>query len=185
MSLFASAFESGSAAGPSTSFATSFPTSHSGKTSGKRRRLSGAADSKNDPLRSAQQNLEKLMKDVDTGRSGNRLQEKEGREGMGSMPAKKKNKGRAEREREKEKALGASFVPQPRQRGPKQEKEVKSPKGKEQVGGTPKGKKEKKDKAHKVEIPVPPSPSAKEVETDGLTSMQKGMKSKLEGARFR
>jgi len=185
MSLFASAFESGNTAGPS----TLFPTSHSGKTAQKRKRPSGAGDENDGQLRSAQQNLERLMKNIDGGDGGKSLNAKEGREGMGMQPKKKKNKGKAERLQAKEKELGVSLKQNKEPKRPKEqrmaEQAMKSPRGRDQASGTPNGKKEKKSKAHAVEIPVPASPAVKEEETSGLTSLQKGMKSKLEGARFR
>lgn len=185
MSLFASAFESGITAGPS----TAYHASQSGKNSHKRKRPSGAGDSKgnDDQLHSAQKNLERLMKNIDDGPSVKKANKKEGREGMGVMPPKKKNKGRAERLQAKEKALG---VPLNKQLHPKSEQKERSGSerlmdGRETAQTTPRGKKEKKQKPHAVEIPLPPSPAVKEEDTAGLTSMQKGMRSKLEGARFR
>lgn len=48
-----------------------------------------------------------------------------------------------------------------------------------------KADKKKKQKQKQKEIPLPPIPASKEDDSAGLTSLQKGMKSKLEGARFR
>ena len=109
---------------------------------------------------------------------------KEGRESMG-LPAKK--------QKVKEVKSSSSFDPKdtisPRQKQKKAEQSPKMDKGSKMTkveakeSSTPvKGKKEKK---RAVEIPIPPSPAANEEDTAGLTSLQKGMKAKLEGARFR
>lgn len=185
MSLFASAFETGVTAGPSTSFAAS----QSGKNKNKRKRPShgGAnAASSDDQLRAAQKNLEKLMKSIDSSDVGRKEIEKVGRESMGLQSKKQKAKEKGATPERK----GVTNAQSPLSK--KQKKGGEGVKGKaegrptksEEIS-TPQSKKEKEKKKKVVEIPLPPSPAVKEEDTAGLTSMQKGMKAKLEGARFR
>lgn len=191
MSLFASAFETGTTAGPSTS--------NAGKSSHKRKRPSnaGVIDHKSDDqLRAAQKNLEKLMKSVESGSSDKRDTPRLGRDGInekersGVISQKKQKKGlEGDEKRYVAGGLGSSTSPavKKRKNDVKHTEPPTTHKLSHQGGSTPSvgvtgDKKKKKQKT--VEIPLPPSP-AKEEDSAGLTSMQKGMKSKLEGARFR
>lgn len=194
MSLFASSFETGITAGPSTSLGQA----GSGKKNNKRKRPSNTAGPANndDQLRAAQKNLEKLMKAVE----GGGLDDKPKRDGGHSSVKKPKQSATPQKQ---------SMTPDKRSKQPqssgkanpgKKERQKSdaglsstSKKGESMLqatstqgeNGTPMSKKEKKKAKHAVEIPVPPSPAVKDEDAAGLTSMQKGMKSKLEGARFR
>ena len=192
MSLFTSAFETGTTAGPSSSLSQ---TGGGGKNNNKRKRPSnaGATPNSDEQLRAAQKNLEKLMKAVETGGSVGKAakEEKYGRDEMGLpakkqkqkdgkrhddrssvppvSPAKKRNPGKKER-------LGALAKASPNSHSAGRQ---------EASGSLPLSKKEKKKAKQAVEVPLPPSPAVKGEDAAGLTSLQKGMKSKLEGARFR
>lgn len=195
MSLFASSFESGTTAGPSSLLGQGGGGS---KNNNKRKRPSNAAAPANsdDQLRAAQKNLEKLMKAVETGGPVGKppKEPKYGSDEMG-LPAKKQKQQKQQqkdgkRHDDRSAAPGAT---KKRNLGKRERLEAlakASPSTSAQMkqqdpASVPLSKKEKKKAKQAVEIPLPPSPAVKGEDAAGLTSLQKGMKSKLEGARFR
>ncbi|WOO77324.1 Ribosomal RNA-processing protein 8 [Vanrija pseudolonga] len=192
MSLFASAFDSGAPAGPSRPL--SFGGSPATKAAGGKRKRPSLGDGKADQLRATQVNLEKLMSRVDRGE----VKEKQGAEGLGQ--GAKKGKGAKGGKQQQQPAKQAK--PQPKQQQqPKQKqqqpkpdaspkaKKAKHDGGKQKPEGDkpkPKGDKPKPkanpNRPAPVELPLPEVASAAD---DNLTDMQRAMKAKLEGARFR
>ncbi|BEJ17133.1 hypothetical protein CspHIS471_0605340 [Cutaneotrichosporon sp. HIS471] len=173
MSLFASAFGSPGAA-------ASIGSAAAGK---KRKRPSSGKD---DQLRATQANLTKLMERVDAG-----LPEKGGKEEIGAglgkkgkntkkvlteEPALKKAKGKGKGK--KDTAPKTKWA----------ETDDASGSGANNVVVAPSsrftGAKAARGKPEPFELPMPAMPKA-EKKDDGLTDMQRGMKTKLEGARFR
>jgi ribosomal RNA-processing protein 8 len=189
MSLFASSFDASTQAGPS-KVATQAPT----KAPKRKRPSTGSVN--DDQLKGMQRNLEKLIGKVER---GNVAGKGEGKEAMGTGEGKKK--GKQNRHEEEEPRAGKFGE----QNGNKRQKQnvpqtsAKSPKGRGSASNksTPNVKAEQKKevitprksgKPEPAELPMPhiitPKSGAGGDEGD-LTSLQKGMKSKLEGARFR
>ena len=183
MSLFTSAFETGLNTGPSSSYLANQPKIKSHK---RKRPTSHADSSKDDQIRATQRNLEKLMGKVERGDVGS---QKDGSEMMGVQIQKKKRKtARADKGKEngQRHGLGKDGL----QSGKKQKSKhneiqqpVKHPAQKhsnKSQGGSGK----QKDIQQTIASVPPPTTSDSTVE-EGLTFMQKGMRAKLEGARFR
>jgi ribosomal RNA-processing protein 8 len=176
MSLFASAFGSPAAA-------SSRPTAS--PAGGKKRKRPSTG--KDEQLRATQVNLAKLMEKVDAG-----LPDKGGKEQIGGGLGKKgKGKKKAEEEDEPapKKAKGKKGKNEPK--GPKTkwaESGDASGSGANNVAVAPSarfaGAKAARGKPEPFDLPMPVVPKA-EKKDDGLTDMQRGMKTKLEGARFR
>lgn len=195
MSLFASSFETGATAGPSSSLSQA---GGGGKSNNKRKRLSNAATPANsdEQLRAAQKNLEKLMKAVETGGPvGTPAKEskKFGSDEMG-LPSKKQKQQKNGKRHDDRVAIPTTSPAKKRNLGKRERLEALAKSSpnvpaaisrQQDVAATPLSKKEKKKAKQAVEIPLPPSPAVKGEDAAGLTSLQKGMKSKLEGARFR
>ena len=186
MSLFASAFESSGTAGPSAAISQSF----GGKTKHKRKRPSQGGDAKDDQLRATQVNLARLMQSVENGDVGakgamkNKRRDSTGGEDQkGHIKGKTNDKGKAkaatqEDSRPVKKQKGGAKSQQHTTEG-KQDKQRKA-------GEKSKGDDKPQTKRKAVEIPLPPSPVVKDKsDTKGMTNMQRDMKAKLEGARFR
>lgn len=198
MSLFASAFDSG-APGPSRplSFGGSPATKASGGGGAGKRKRPSLGDGKADQLRATQVNLEKLMSRVDRGE----VKEKQGAEGLGQ--GAKKGKGGKGKQQQQPAKPQPKQQQQPKQKQqPKQQQQPKpdaSPKAKKAKhdGGKqkpesdkpkPKGDKPKPKAAANPNRPAPvelPLPEVASAADDNLTDMQRAMKAKLEGARFR
>jgi hypothetical protein len=162
MSLFASAFETGTVAGPSNALATA------SKGKNKRKRPGHGSSQNNgnsDHLRVAQQNLEKLMKSVDAGQGG--------------------NSGSKDRRREAKNAKDESAAQASRGSAKKTKLDIpKSGSGSKKANPPEPPKRDKLKK--KQSVPIPISLAVPSIdETAGLTNLQKGMKTKLESARFR
>ncbi|KAL1412931.1 25S rRNA (adenine645-N1)-methyltransferase [Vanrija albida] len=201
MSLFASAFDSG--AGPSR--ALSFGGSPAAKPGGgNKRKRPSLGDGKADQLRATQVNLEKLMSRVERGD----VKEKQGAEGLGQLGKKAKGKGKGQEQKQQQQAKPKQ-QPKQQPKGPKaQPKPDASPKakkakhdgkhdgkrdgGKQQKTSAPADKaaapkaaapkpKPNPNRPAPVELPLPEVAST----DDTLTDMQRAMKAKLEGARFR
>ena len=196
MSLFSSSFEGSASAGPS--FQSKSATSGGG--GGKRKRPSLGDGGKDGQIRSTTANLQKLMKKVEGGnvaspkartRGNAKIPKRgngEGGEAIGVISKKKARKSFGDEEEED--------TP----RKPKFEQKDKNTKGKKNED-SPAGKKTKTDKSdetpkkHKsgskvepAELQLPHTIRADHEgskEDEGLTKMQKDMKAKLEGARFR
>lgn len=188
MSLFPSAFDAG-LPGPSKTASLGNPT---GASKRKRASLGG----KEDQLRSTTANLSKLMDKLDRGE----IKEKIGRESLGQMGKKRKSAFDDEpapsprgKQGKQQHAGGKGGKPQQNQPKKQQQQQQNQPKstptkGKQAEGGKGKDNKSKSkskgDRPAPVELPMPEIPTA-EVSDAGLTDMQRQMRSKLEGARFR
>lgn len=175
MSLFASAFGGAPAA-------SSRPL---GSTAGGKKRKRPSSGGKEDQLLATEANLAKLMVRVDAG-----LPDKGGKEKIGGGLSKK---GKNKKEEEEEPA------PQKKAKGRKEPKgkasktkwaetDDASRSGANTVAVAPSarfaGAKAVRGKPEPFDLPMPAMPKA-EKKDDGLTDMQRGMKTKLEGARFR
>ena len=203
MSLFASAFDPTPGAGPSTSYA-----SKSLSSTPRRKRSATGGDV--DRLKATQANLEKLMRGVEKGDALQRRERSDGREEMGHPASGKKRKQQnGEVLRPHVHSKGAKVVKGDYKSHPVKAQSAKvhqesqalprrpnghtkaSDKGKFPVkqGQPLKPTIQAKNRTPPAKLPVPHSRSTSEVtqrlEEKGLTEMQKGMKSKLEGARFR
>lgn len=179
MSLFPSAFETGA------SSSRSGPIAVPG--AGKRKRSSlGKSD---DQLRATEANLAKLMEKVERGE----VREKSGNEGIGHVQKKKKGKGSQPESQPVQKQKGKGKVDVQNDKGKKNKDMPKSTPGKKPPKDTkdpkpspksqPKPQTKGKNKPAPVELPAPVT---QPVESDEpMTDMQRQMRTKLEGARFR
>lgn len=165
MSLFASSFESGVTAGPSSAI---LPPG-GGNKSNKRKRpsLNASEGNKEEQLRATQKNLERLMSRVEKGDV--KPKEKKTHQTMNFPKLTDK---------QLKKALSANRPQPPPPAQTKKQKQVAQVKPHPAV----EKEKEKKAKQHKT---TPAKVELDPEEVEGLTDLQKGMKSKLEGARFR
>lgn len=198
MSLFPSAFD-----GPSSSRTSTIAVPNAGK----RKRASLGKD---DQLRATQANLAKLMDKVERGD----VKEKSGTENLGHVQKKKKEaKGEGKGYSEAVKKGKGSAAPKGNERKPASEQKSKpaqrdtpKPRAKAQPKETPKAKPKpkandtpkKSPKANEPKAKGRPSPSnskpapfqlptpvVETVDDSDLTDMQRQMRTKLEGARFR
>lgn len=199
MSLFSSSFDTTAGAGPSFS-SSARPTNSQKKR--KRPSLNDGVD-KNGQIRSTTANLQKLMKKVESSKSLDRPHQQEGRESMGSISkkaGKKAKSGPVHDEDEEGDGFDREELSTPKQKPSAKGKNVDSP------APAPAGKKSKYDKKDKestpkkdvstpkkggsglepAELPLPHTIRHEDAgESEGLTKMQRDMKAKLEGARFR
>lgn len=196
MSLFSSAFDASAGAGPS--FSSSSKSTNSQKKR-KRPSLNDGVD-KNGQIRSTTANLQKLMKKVDGLQSGDRPQGSrgEGREDIGSISTKAGKKSRKGGDHDPELDEDDDRTHTPRTKPSAKGKNVDSPAGKKvkgdkkesasttkQDGSTPK-KGAQGSGLEPAELPLPHTIRHEDTaESEGLTKMQRDMKAKLEGARFR
>lgn len=188
MSLFASAFDSTEGAGPSF---TPPSKTQSGQKKRKRPSLPADGSDKDGQLRSTQANLQKLMKGLEGG-SG---RERDGGENMGSIKVKKNaNKQKHQYEDRHEHEAGGK-------KGGKHDSPASAKAGKpimaKDKDASTKSKSQSKSNANAsakasqvepAELPLPHTIKGHEHESsenEGLTKMQRDMKAKLEGARFR
>lgn len=191
MALFSSAFESSAGAGPS------FTPPSKGASGQKRKRTSLGPDgnvNKDGQLRSTQANLQKLMKGLEGETKTKTKTPRDGGESMGSIKMKKKPKqvdhDRYEEDSPARPANAKGKKPMKNQskphdspagskeKAPKQDKDV-GKKARTSTGGSG-------SKVEPAELSLPHNIRPHESsETEGLTKMQRDMKSKLEGARFR
>jgi ribosomal RNA-processing protein 8 len=190
MSLFASSFDDTKQAGPSKA-AANVPT----KPPKRKRPSTGSVNE--DQLKGMQRNLERLMGKVE---KGNVMAQPDGKEAMGMYEGKKKGKQPSHRQeeprrervqerndtkRQKPNAPQSPAAKPSKSRGSASNKSTpntKTEQRKEEI--TPR----KSGKPEPAELPMPHviTPKSGATEDEGnLTSLQKGMKSKLEGARFR
>jgi hypothetical protein len=199
MSLFASSFASGSA-GPSLAASASATKSKNtskdngagGKNDQKKRKRPSLGDGgKDNQLKSTTANLQKLMKKVENASSssssprvgGGWRGKGEGGESIGHIA--KKSKGRKSEIEDDEEEM-------PKTRGKGIDSPVSGPgkkgKGKGAVNEeeTPKKVKKSSSGVEPAELPLPHTIRHETTgEDEGLTKMQRDMKAKLEGARFR
>lgn len=188
MSLFSSSFET---AGAGPSFTAGTPNKN-GTKGNKRKRPSGNEE---DLRKQAQVNLEKLMKKVEGGKS---LARNEGSEPMGVLGKKTKKKMReSDTGSRHENSPGFARSPAASSSSVSAGKKAKKQLGSHaQNGDTPSKSpavelgSNSKSKPQPAELPLPHSISSNELsesvdEEEGMTKLQKGMKAKLEGARFR
>lgn len=179
MSLFTSAFDNGSS-GPSFR-----PLGGSPAGGNKRKRPSTGG--KEDQLKATQANLAKLMARVEDG-----VADKGSKQGLGEMPKKRKGK-----KGKKSQDSDSDDEPAPKRQAPPAKKKAKGTKwtdenasgsGANSVAVTPSarftGAKAARGKPEPFDLPMPKVEKKKD-EGEGLTDMQRGMKTKLEGARFR
>jgi ribosomal RNA-processing protein 8 len=198
MSLFSSSFEGSSSAGPS------LQSKSNTSGGGKRKRPSLRDGGKDGQIRSTTANLQKLMKKVEGGnvaspkpRGGNVKVPKrgngEGGEAIGVIPKKKARKSFGDEE-EEDTPRKFKFEPKTIGKGKKSEdspagKKSKTDKPSKDKEETPKKQNQKSgSKIEPAELQLPHTIRADHEgskEDEGLTKMQKGMKAKLEGARFR
>lgn len=186
MSLFTSAFNSSTAAGPS------FTPPSKGQSGQKKRKRPSAGGNdesshadKNGQLRSTQANLQKLMKRVD----GFSAPSKSGGENMGSIK-KNKKKGKKEEHRSDPVEMISPAKSSPASFKGKKAKSDKSeavaPATSRVHSSGDKASKSQKGQIEPAELPLPHNIKTSESsESEGLTKMQRDMKAKLEGARFR
>jgi ribosomal RNA-processing protein 8 len=200
MSLFTSAFAS-STAGPSYSSVTSV--SNGAKGNKRKRPSSGNGNGNDEELRrQAQANLEKLMKKVDTGKA---ISKKDGNEPMGVMSKKPKKNGRdslgglegngTPSGKSKSKSgttpqKSSSSTPNGKKSNKPVAEDAAPPTSSSKVNKYPAGSTPSSSKLAPAELPLPHSFHANDLSEsneseEGLTKLQKGMKAKLEGARFR
>jgi ribosomal RNA-processing protein 8 len=204
MSLFSSSFEGSSSAGPS--FQSKSNGNPAGGAGGKRKRPSLGDGGKDGQIRSTTANLQKLMKKVEGGnvaspkpRAGGNVKvpkrgNGEGGEAIGVIPKKKARKSFGDEE-EEDTPRKSKFEPKSNGKGKKNEDSPagkrsktdkdRSSKDKEE---TPKKQKSSGSKIEPAELQLPHTIRADHEgskEDEGLTKMQKDMKAKLEGARFR
>ena len=166
MSLFPSAFDIASA-GPSSTVFTALPTAKPNK----RKRPSLAKGERDHQLRATQANLEKLMNKVEKGA----VREKgHGSDAMG-LPSQTKTKKKKKTDGHPNETRDP--IKKEKSREPRVTHQRPNPKD--------------KNKSASAKAPLPPQniraadPDLAEGGEEGLTDMQKGMKVKLEGARFR
>jgi ribosomal RNA-processing protein 8 len=197
MSLFSSSFEGSSSAGPS------LQTKSNTSGGGNRKRPSLGDGGKDGQIRSTTANLQKLMKKVEGGnvaspkpRGGNGKVPKrgngEGGEAIGVIPKKKARKSFGDEE-EEDTPRKTKFEPKPNGKAKKNEdspadKKSKTDKPSKDKQETPKKQKSSGSKIEPAELQLPHTIRADHEgskEDEGLTKMQKDMKAKLEGARFR
>lgn len=197
MSLFSSSFEGSSSAGPSfQSKSNSNPTGGGG---GKRKRPSLGDGGKDGQIRSTTANLQKLMKKVEGGnvatpkpRGGNVKVPKrgngEGGEAIGVIPKKKARQSFGDEE-EEDTPRKSKFEHKSNGKGKKNEDSPAVKKSKtDKSDETPNKPKKSGSKIEPAELQLPHTIRADHEgskEDEGLTKMQKDMKAKLEGARFR
>lgn len=187
MSLFSSAFNSSAGAGPS------FSAPAKGQ-SGQKKRKRPSTDGKDDishvdkdgQLRSTQANLQKLMKRVDAFSAPSR----EGGENMGAIK-KKKNKGKKEHSRVEMDTPRKSSPAAIKAKNSREERALHSSATTSSPKVKPRESKPLKESGAGVEpaeLPLPhkiKTQAHDSGEEEGLTKMQRDMKAKLEGARFR
>jgi hypothetical protein len=195
MSLFSSSFDTTAGAGPS--FSSSAKPTNSQKKR-KRPSLNDGVD-KNGQIRSTTANLQKLMKKVESSKLLDRPHQQEGRESMGSISKKAGKKAKnGPVDDEEDDGFDNEELPTPKLKPSAKGKNVDTP--------APAGKKLKYDKKDKestpkkdvstpkkggsglepAELPLPHTIRHEDTgESEGLTKMQRDMKAKLEGARFR
>ena len=202
MSLFSSSFEGSSSAGPS--FQLKSNTNSTAGGGGKRKRPSLGDGGKDGQIRSTTANLQKLMKKVEGENvaspkpSGGNVKipkrgNGEGGEAIGVIPKKKARKSFGDEE-EEDTPRKTKFEPKSNVKGKKNEdspagKKLKTDKTSKDKEETPKKQNQKSgSKIEPAELQLPHTIRADHEgskEDEGLTKMQKDMKAKLEGARFR
>jgi ribosomal RNA-processing protein 8 len=193
MSLFSSSFEGSSSAGPS------LQSKSNTSGGGKRKRPSLGDGGKDGQIRSTTANLQKLMKKVEGGnvaspkpRGGNVKVPKrgngEGGEAIGVIPKKKARKSFGDEE-EEDTPRRSNFETKVKGKGKKNEDSPAGKKSKtDKSDETPNKPKKSGSKIEPAELQLPHTIRADHEgskEDEGLTKMQKDMKAKLEGARFR
>lgn len=191
MSLFASAFDTGSGASGSRPLG--------GSPAGKKRKRPSLGSGKEDQLRATQANLAKLMARVEEGAA-----DKGGKEALGDLSSvKSKGKGKNKKGgaggagSDEDEPAPKRAAPHAKAKGAKAkgakgtkwaESDDASGSGANNVAVAPSarfsGAKAARGKPEPFDLPMPFMPKKKD-EGDGLTDMQRGMKTKLEGARFR